>query len=80
LSTAGRDRNAAIIGQGASADGVKAVQSGGPIKASVWFDAGRYGDYVVPLAVDIAMGKPVPLAVHQKLLVVDSRNAGKFYR
>jgi ABC-type sugar transport system substrate-binding protein len=80
LGTAGRAGNAAVIGQGASADGVKAIQAGGPIKASVWFDAGRYGDYIVPLAVDIASGKPVPLTVHQKLLIVDSRNAAKFYR
>lgn len=80
LATAGRDKNAAVIGQGASADGVKAIKSGGPIKASVWFDAGRYGDYLASLAVDIAQGKPVPIAVHQKLLVVDSRNAAKFYR
>jgi ribose transport system substrate-binding protein len=80
LSSAGRDKDAAIIGQGASADGVKAIKAGGPIKASVWFDAGRYGDYIIPLALDVLAGKPVPIAVHQNLLVVDSRNASKFYR
>jgi ribose transport system substrate-binding protein len=80
LAAGGRDSDAAIIGQGASADGVKAIETGGPIKASLWFDAGRYGDYIVPLALDVLAGKPVPLQVHQNLLVVDSRNAAKFYR
>lgn len=80
ITAAGRASNAAIIGQGASLDGVKAIRSGGPIVASTWFDAGRYGDYVVPLALDILKGKPVPMEVHQKLLVVDSRNAAKFYK
>src|SRR5215212_804726 len=74
LNTAGRATNAAIIGQGASLDGVKAIRSGGPIVASTWFDAGRYGDYVVPLMLDVLAGKPVPLAVHQKLLIVDKNN------
>ncbi len=80
LNTAGRSSNAAIIGQGASLDGVKAIRSGGPIVASMWFDAGRYGDYVVALALDVIAGRPVPLQVHQKLLVVDKNNADKFYR
>jgi ribose transport system substrate-binding protein len=80
LAAQGRDKDAAIIGQGASADGVKAIKEGGPIKASLWFDAGRYGDYIVPLALDVMAGKPVPLQVHQNLLVVDSRNAAKFYK
>lgn len=80
ITSAGRASNAAIIGQGASLDGVKAIRSGGPIVASTWFDASRYGDYVVPLAIDILKGKAVPLQVHQKLLVVNSSNAGKFYK
>lgn len=80
ITSAGRDANAAIIGQGASLDGIKAIRSGGPIVASTWFDAGRYGDYILPLALDILANKPVPLQVHQKLLVVDKTNAAKFYR
>jgi ribose transport system substrate-binding protein len=80
LSSQGRDKNAAIIGQGASADGVKAVASGGPIVASLWFDSGRYGNYLVPMALDILAGKPVPMQVHQRLLVVTPQNASKFYR
>jgi ribose transport system substrate-binding protein len=79
ITSAGRAGNAAIIGQGASLDGVKAIRNGGPIVASTWFDAGRYGDYVVPLAIDILKGQAVPLEVHQKLLVVDKANANKFY-
>jgi ABC-type sugar transport system substrate-binding protein len=80
ITSAGRDGNAAVVGQGASLDGIKAIRSGGPIVASTWFDAGRYGRYIVPLALDILANKPVPLAVHQKLLVVDKTNAAKFYR
>jgi ABC-type sugar transport system substrate-binding protein len=80
ITSAGRDGNAAVIGQGASLDGIKAIRSGGPIVASTWFDAGRYGNYIVPLALDILANKPVPLQIHQKLLVVDKTNAAKFYR
>jgi ribose transport system substrate-binding protein len=80
VTAAGRSASSAIIGQGASLDGVKAIRNGGPIVASTWFDAGRYGNYIVPLALQILQGKPVPLEVHQKLLVVDAANAAKFYR
>ena len=80
ITSSGRAGNAAIVGQGASLDGVKAIRSGGPIVASTWFDAGRYGDYIVPMAVDILKGRAVPLEVHQKLLIVDKSNAGKFYK
>jgi ribose transport system substrate-binding protein len=79
ITSSGRAANAAIIGQGASLDGVKAIRSGGPIVASVWFDASHYGSYLVPLALDILAGKPVPAQVHQKLFVVDEKNADKFY-
>ena len=80
ITSSGRAGNAAIIGQGASLDGVKAIRAGGPIVASTWFDAGRYGDYIVPMAVDILKGQAVPLEVHQKLLIVDKGNANKFYK
>ncbi len=80
LASAGRSESAAIVGQGASLDGVKAIRAGGPIVGSVWFGAGQYGDYLVPMALDILAGKALPLKVHQKLLMVDSRNANKFYK
>jgi ABC-type sugar transport system substrate-binding protein len=80
ITSSGRAGNAAIIGQGASLDGVKAIRAGGPIVASTWFDAGRYGDYIVPMAIDILKGQAVPLEVHQKLLIVDKSNANKFYK
>jgi ribose transport system substrate-binding protein len=80
LTSSGRAANSAVIGQGASLDGVKAIRSGdSPIVASVWFDAGHYGSYLVPLALDVLAGKPVPAQVHQKLFVVDKTNADKFY-
>lgn len=80
LTSSGRAANSAVIGQGASLDGVKAIRSGdSPIVASVWFDASHYGSYLVPLALDVLAGKPVPAQVHQRLLVVDKSNADKFY-
>jgi ribose transport system substrate-binding protein len=79
LTSSGRAANSAVIGQGASLDGVKAIRAGGPIVASVWFDASHYGSYLIPLALDILAGKPVPAQVHQRLFVVDKTNADKFY-
>lgn len=81
VQSAGRGATAAIVGQGASLDGVKAIRSGnGPIVGSIYYDAGRYGDYLVPLALDILAGKAVPLYTHQKMLVVNAGNAKKFYK
>ncbi len=80
LNAANRGGDAVVVSHGASADGVKAIKGGTPLKASTFFDVGRYGNWVIPLALDVLAGKPVPIKMHQRLLMVTEANAHKFYR
>lgn len=75
LKAAGRDSNAAIIGQGASRDGLEAILAGGPVVASVVYRPDLYGNFTIAMALDLLEGKPIPITVHQKLSVATKNNA-----
>ena len=64
LRAAGRDGDAVVVGQGGAMDGRDAIADpASPIVATVTYHPERYGDQVIPYALDILEGRPVPPAM-----------------
>jgi ribose transport system substrate-binding protein len=64
LRAAGRAGDAVVVGQGGDADGRDALRDPeSPIVATVAFHPERYGERLIPYALDILEGRPVPPAI-----------------
>jgi ribose transport system substrate-binding protein len=64
LRAAGRDADAVVVGQGGASDGREALADPtSPIVATVSYHPERYGDQVIPYALDILEGRLVPPAI-----------------
>ena len=64
LKLANRASTAAVTGVNGQQDALDAIAAGGPIIGTVNLNADKWGSYWLPLAEDIAAGKPVPSEVH----------------
>lgn len=64
LRAAGRSGDAVVVGQGGANDGQEALADPtSPIVATVAYHPERYGEQVIPYALDILEGRPVPPAI-----------------
>jgi ribose transport system substrate-binding protein len=80
FAEAGRSRACAAMGQNASAEARAELRSRGtPFIGSVAYFPERYGDGIVPLALDILKKKPVPPAVFVKHQLVTPDNVDRVY-
>jgi ribose transport system substrate-binding protein len=72
---AGRTDQVAILGVGGSPAGSDLLSSGdsGSFIGTVDFQFGKYGDYVVPMVIDLLDGKAVPAEVRPQLTVVAAK-------
>ncbi|HEY8477277.1 MAG TPA: substrate-binding domain-containing protein [Chloroflexota bacterium] len=71
LEAAGRARDAVVVSQGADRMAIQEMQRREtPLIAAVTFFPERYGDKVVPLALDILEGRPVPPAVYTEHVLI----------
>jgi ribose transport system substrate-binding protein len=77
---AGRAENCAVMGQNASAEARLELQRGpSALVGSVAYFPERYGDAIIPLALDILQGKPMPPAVFVKHQLVTRENVKQIY-
>jgi len=76
LKAAGRDDNAAVVGQSADPGALEVIRAGDPkaLIASISFSTDLYGKYMLALAADVLDGKPVPAESFTKLTPVDKGN------
>jgi ribose transport system substrate-binding protein len=69
-----------VIGKNADESGLAAIRRGGtPFVGSVAFFPDRYGEFLIPLALDILEGKPVPSIVRVPHQVITAENIDKWY-
>ncbi len=69
-----------VIGKNADESGLAAIRRGGtPFVGSVAFFPDRYGEFLIPLALDILEGKPVPSIVRVPHEVITAENIDKWY-
>ena len=77
---AGREEHCAIVGQNASAEAhAELARKGSRLIGSVGYFPERYGEGVIPLALDLLAGKPVPRATFIRHEMVTSANLRAFY-
>lgn len=81
LQAAGRDENAAVVGQGADPSALEVIRAegSGSFVASVAYFPEDYGEFLFALGLDILEGKPVPHETFVPLEVIDSTNIDEFY-
>ncbi len=83
LEAAGWVETGAIVGQGCDAPALAELQDraeeDSAFKGSVAYFPEKYGEYMVPIIVDLIEGKPVPDTVRLDHLVVDRSNVDEFY-
>lgn len=78
--TAGRTSDCAVVGQGADEPALAELRKPeNAFKGSVAYFPERYGDRLIPLALDILEGKPVPEEVHVVHEVVTRENVDTLY-
>jgi len=77
---AGRDAHCAIAGQNAEPDARAELRDARtPLVASVAYFPERYGEDLIPLALDILAHRPVPPAVFVRHQVITADNVDHFY-
>ena len=77
---AGRADDCAVMGQNASAEARSEMrQPRSRLIGSVGYFPERYGDALIPLALDIVQGKPTPPAVFVHHRLVTRENVDRFY-
>jgi len=65
VEAAGRDSDVAIMGIGGDAPGKSELaQEENSFKGSVGYFPERYGEFLIPMALDILEGQPIPAEVH----------------
>jgi ribose transport system substrate-binding protein len=83
LETAGLLATSAVAGEGASDEALVDLRdrtdATSAFKASVSFFPEHYGDYLVPVIVDLIEGKPVSEHVYVKNAVIDRSNLNEYY-
>jgi len=83
LETAGLLETSAVAGQGASDEALVDLRGradkASPFKATVSYFPEHYGQYLVPVIVDLIEGNPVPGEVTLEHAVIDRSNVGKYY-
>jgi ribose transport system substrate-binding protein len=80
VQAADRESDVAIMGVGADAPAqAELAKPENAWKGSVGYFPEKYGDYLIPLALDILEGKPVPPEVHMQHVVIDRANFAQFY-
>jgi ABC-type sugar transport system substrate-binding protein len=73
LKLANRVRDAAIMGASGSGEAIGLMKAGNTsLIGTVNVGWRTIGNYLVPLAIDIFEGKPVPSEVHQRTTVFDA--------
>ncbi len=69
-----------VIGKNADESGLAAIRRGGtPFIGSVAFFPDRYGEFLIPLALDVLEGKPVPSIVRVPHEVITAENIDQWY-
>ena len=69
-----------VIGKNAETAALNAIRAGdSPLVGTVSFFGNRYGDYLVPLALDVLAGKPVPSIVSVPHEVISKANIDTYY-
>ena len=77
---AGREEHCAIVGHNASPEShVELSQRGSRLIGSVGYFPERYGEGVIPLALDLLSGRPVPPATFVRHEMVTQSNLRTFY-
>jgi ribose transport system substrate-binding protein len=77
---AGREEHCAIVGQNASAEAhAELATRGSRLIGTVGYFPERYGEGVIPLALDLLTGKPVPPATFVRHEMVTPSNLRAFY-
>jgi ribose transport system substrate-binding protein len=77
---AGRGRNCAAMGQNASTEArAELRREGTRLIGSVAYFPEKYGDAIIPLALDILSKKPVPPAVFVQHQLITAENVDHFY-
>ena len=77
---AGRQKHCAIIGQNASSEAVQEMgRAGTRLIGSVGYFPERYGEQLIPLALQILEHKQVPPAVFVKHHLITPYNVGEYY-
>ena len=80
---AGKTDTCAVVGQGVSEPGMVDLQDRtdeeSSFKGSVAYWPEKYGEYMVPIIVDLLEGRPVPPQVWVNHLVIDRSNIEQYY-
>jgi ribose transport system substrate-binding protein len=80
LTQAGRGNDGIVIGKNADPIALDAIRAGNsPLVATIAFFGEKYGDDIIPLALDILAGKPVPSIVSVHHQVITKANIDQFY-
>jgi ribose transport system substrate-binding protein len=80
VEAAGRENDVAIMGIGGDAPAkAELVKDENAFKGSVGYFPERYGEFLIPMALDILEGKPLPAEVHMQHIVIDRSNFTDFY-
>lgn len=83
LESAGRLETSATAGQGASAEALtdlhQRTDGTSAFKATVSYFPEKYGEYLVPVIVDLIEGNPVPSKVYIDHAVIDRSNVDQYY-
>ncbi len=76
----GRQTDVVIVGQNATLEGRNAIrEKNSPLIASVAYFPERYGEKLLPLAMALARGEPVPPAVYTEHRILDASNVDRLY-
>ena len=68
------------MGVGGDAPGkAELAQEENAFKGSVGYFPERYGEFLIPMALDILEGEPIPAEVHMAHIVVDRDNFREYY-
>ena len=80
---AGKKDTCAVVGQGVDAPALvelwERTDAESAFKGSVAYFPDKYGEYLVPIIVDLIEGKPVPPEVRVNHLVIDRSNVKEYY-
>ena len=83
MAQAGRGdptKDGIVIGKNGEPVAMKAIRAGdSPFVATVSFSADQYGDYLIPLALDVLAGNPVPSIVNVPHKVISKKNIDTYY-